>query len=487
MIYNSFFGFNEEPFGVTPDPKFIYMSKRHEEALAHIMFGIKEHRGFVMLTGEIGSGKTTLIRYLLSTLNEKTHSSIVLNPMVDPLDFLKLINHDFGIEGKSITQKDLMDSLNNFLIECYSNGEKAVLVIDEAQEMSIECLEFVRLLSNFETDTHKLLQVVLVGQPELKELIQGERLRQLDQRISVRYHLQPLDEKDTGRYIKHRLKVAGGESLIFPKGVIKAIYKASRGIARLINLYVDRALMLAYAEGKHKITTTLIKKTLKEIETTKRHPYLKPALTGVVIFLTLLLITFGIISRENDFLKKPKVEQKEVYNSLVYGLKNETDSLKNTLSITNVTEPTSISMLDGIYRTTDPVLAENACVLNLLHIWDEKDLKVETPSEDIKKRGYSQYEFKDKDKIMKFKLPLILELKENSSTKPVVLRWLIGRNALIIDPRDGKKILPFIEIKDNIINIKLFYKSRHKLKKDKADEEKMILNSIDKSTPRLVL
>ncbi|MEK7267650.1 MAG: AAA family ATPase, partial [Nitrospirota bacterium] len=185
MIYNKFFGFREEPFGLTPNPKFLYLSKKHEEAIAHLNFGISENKGFIMLTGEVGSGKTTLIRYLLNTLGHDTHTSLIINPKVDPLELLKLINYDFGVTAAGSTEKDHLEALNNLLLDVFSKNEKAVLIIDEAQELSLESLEFIRLLSNFETNTKKLLQVILVGQPELKRIVASEPLKQLDQRIAV--------------------------------------------------------------------------------------------------------------------------------------------------------------------------------------------------------------------------------------------------------------------------------------------------------------
>ena len=159
MIYNKFFGFREEPFGLTPNPKFLYMSKKHEEAIAHLNFVISENKGFIMLTGEVGSGKTTLIRYLLNNIGNYTHTSMIINPKVDPLELLKLVNYDFGVTAAGATEKDNLEALNNFLLDAFSKNEKAVLIIDEAQELSLESLEFIRLLSNFETNTKKLLQV----------------------------------------------------------------------------------------------------------------------------------------------------------------------------------------------------------------------------------------------------------------------------------------------------------------------------------------
>ncbi|MBI4823817.1 MAG: AAA family ATPase [Nitrospirae bacterium] len=468
MIYNSFFGFSEEPFGVTPDPKFFYMSRKHEEAIAHISFGINENRGFVMLTGEIGSGKTTVIRYFLENLDKKTHTSLILNPMVEPLDLLKLITHDFGIRYSGNTYKDLMDSLNNFLIKCFEKDEKTILIIDEAQEMSMECLEFIRLLSNLETDTHKLLQVILVGQPELKELISSERLRQLDQRVAVRYHLEPLDEADVSGYIKHRLKVAGSLTVAFPKKGITSIYRASHGIPRLINLCSDRSLMQAYAEGRQEITTKAIKTALKELSIEEKPSplLLKPAFVGPILFLIAVLIALLIVSKETG-IKSPV-------------------PIVNTAHIANTSEvkeekTSDISIVNDIFMTSNSLLVEETSILNLLTIWGEKNLKTEKIMDDIKNRGYLQYEFKDPAKIMNFNLPVIILLKDKS----VVLKLLVGKNALIIDPTEGKKILTFSEIKDKITTIKLFYKSKYT--GEKADIETRIMRSIDANSPRLVL
>ncbi len=308
MIYNNFFGFNEEPFGVTPDPKFLYLSRKHEDAIAHILYGIKHDRGFIMLTGEVGSGKTTIIRHILDSLGPDVRTAMILNPRMNALELLKFINHDFGLKVRpSATHKSLMEELYGFLLGCHHDGGKAVVAIDEAQELSPECLEFVRLLSNLETDTKKLMQVVLVGQPELRDIIRQQSLRQLDQRIAVRYHLEPLKPEETAEYLSHRLRVAGSIGVGFPEKGVKFIHGYSGGVPRLINLSADRTLMMAYADGTTAIRPATVKaavEDLREREGAGNGSALRPALTWAAILLIFLFTSLGIIYSGSVLLKK---------------------------------------------------------------------------------------------------------------------------------------------------------------------------------------
>jgi len=442
LIYDKFFGFREEPFGATPNPRFLYMSRKHEDALAHLNFGIAENKGFVMLTGEVGSGKTTLIRYLLDQIGSDTHTSLIINPKVDPLELLKLINHDFGVFFAGSTQKDHLDALNNFLLDAFSRNEKAVLIIDEAQELSLECLEFTRLLSNLETNTKKLLQVILVGQPELKKIVASEPLKQLDQRIVVRYHLEPLGFKDTVIYIGHRMKIAGGGLTTFPPKGIKLIYKYSRGIPRLINLACDRTLLFAYSEGKIKIEPNMIRKAIRDLSSSAYMggDFLKAAFAGIAIFMLIVILAYSTISREESYLDK--------ISGMLKGVKTEGEFFINN---------------DGIYMVSNEGLFETACVLNLLNIWGEKNLSAAADiKKELEKRGYSTHKLgSDLDKAAALNIPCILYMTHGKTNKCAVLRWVVGSDAMLLDPRDGKNILPLKTFKNSISDISVIYKNRY--------------------------
>ncbi|MGW8179885.1 MAG: ExeA family protein, partial [bacterium] len=210
-MYCSYYGIQEKPFSITPDPKYLYLGQTHKEAFAHLIYGIRERGGFIVITGEIGTGKTTLCRALLNHLDSDTLVAFILNPTLSALELLKSINEDFGLRSETSTKKELIDELNRFLLEQRQQGKNTVLIIDEAQNLDMEVLEHIRLLSNLETDTEKLIQIILIGQPEFREMLEQPSLLQLNQRVTVRYHLCPLSAEETGAYIYHRLAVAGAE------------------------------------------------------------------------------------------------------------------------------------------------------------------------------------------------------------------------------------------------------------------------------------
>lgn len=266
-MYKNFFYLKEEPFHITPDPKFLYLSAKHSEAIDLMTFGINERKGFMLLSGEIGTGKTTLCRALLERLPKKTESALILNPVLSDYDLLSAITDDFGITVESDTVKGHIDSLNSFLLKTAAGGGNAVVIIDEAQNLAPKTLEMVRLLSNLETEKEKLLQIILVGQPELREKLEQHELKQLNQRIIVRYHLKPLDFSETDAYIKSRLHVAGGDrSVRFTDESVRDIFEASGGIPRMINIICDRALTAAFIEEKRVVDLGIADKAICELE-----------------------------------------------------------------------------------------------------------------------------------------------------------------------------------------------------------------------------
>lgn len=273
-MYLRYFGLNEAPFSITPDPAFVYLSPRHRDALAHLMYGIGQggSGGFVQLTGEVGTGKTTLCRCLLEQVPEGTHIALVLNPLVTPRELLAAISEELGIDiSASIdSTRLLVDGLNRYLIAAHERGERVVVIIDEAQNLSPEALEQVRLLTNLETSKEKLLQIVLLGQPELRDLLQRRALRQLAQRITARYHLSPLGPKDTHSYVRHRMQVAGAERNPFRRSAMNALYQRSQGIPRLINIIADRSLISAFARERLDVTAAMVHEAANEVQLGER-------------------------------------------------------------------------------------------------------------------------------------------------------------------------------------------------------------------------
>ena len=267
-MYLEHYGLKEPPFSITPDPRFVFLSERHRDALAHLLFGIGQGGGggFVQLTGEVGTGKTTLCRLLLEQIPENTRVALVLNPRLTPVELLETICEELHLdtEGRRGSVKALVDALNAYLLEAYAQGLRVVLVIDEAQNLSIDALEQVRLLTNLETDTQKLLQIILIGQPELRELLARADLRQLAQRITARFHLTPLDGTETERYLRHRYAIAGGLHLPFDAPAIKRLHAHAGGVPRLINIIAERSLLAGYARDQAVLDARIVDLAARE-------------------------------------------------------------------------------------------------------------------------------------------------------------------------------------------------------------------------------
>ena len=267
-MYTSFFGLAEKPFAITPDPRYLYLSERHAEALAHLLYGINESGGFIQLTGEVGTGKTTVVRTLLSRVPHHADVAVILNPRVTPVEFLLTICEELGLaiaDADRESVKHMVDALNRRLLNAHAEGRRIIVLVDEAQNLSIDVLEQVRLLTNLETPTQKLLQIILIGQPELRELLDRTELRQLAQRITGRYHLMPLSREETKGYVRHRLRVAGATEEIFTPGALSELHRLSLGIPRVINVACDRALLGAYTRDTKKITASLVRRAAGEV------------------------------------------------------------------------------------------------------------------------------------------------------------------------------------------------------------------------------
>src|SRR5580658_719975 len=267
-MYLQFFGLAEKPFAITPDPRYLYLSGRHADALAHLVYGINEAGGFIQLTGEVGTGKTTTIRSLLARAPKSAEIALILNPRLSASEFLRSLCEELGLgvdEQADRDDKKLVDQLNRYLLRAHALGRRVVLVVDEAQNLAPDVLEQVRLLTNLETETQKLLQIILIGQPELRKLLAREDLRQIAQRITARFHLDPLSREETGGYVRHRLRVAGATTDIFTRSALREIYRISGGVPRVINILCDRAMLGAYTQELHQVPGSLVRRAGAEV------------------------------------------------------------------------------------------------------------------------------------------------------------------------------------------------------------------------------
>jgi len=272
-MYASSFGLTEAPFSISPDPRYLYMSRRHQEAMAHLRYGIQESGGFVLLTGEVGTGKTTLCRSMLEQLPDNVDVALILNPQISHDELLATLCDEIGVAyPEDPSPKKLLDLLNDRLIETFSNGRRTVLVIDEAQMLSREVLEQVRILTNLETTRQKLLQIILIGQPELADVLSRRDLRQLAQRITARYHLEPLSRSETAEYVKYRLGVAGCHRDVFTRGALRRLFKLTQGVPRPINAICDRAMLGAYSSDRSRVNARMVSRAAREVRGVERRP-----------------------------------------------------------------------------------------------------------------------------------------------------------------------------------------------------------------------
>jgi general secretion pathway protein A len=308
FMYEAFYRFSEAPFRLTPDPSYLYLSRHHREALGHLLFGIREGSGFVAVTGEIGTGKTTLLRALLRDLEPTTIVAYLFNPALSDLELLQTINSELSLPAASTSKKELVDALNRFLLAQKLAGKRVVVIVDEAQALAPQTLEQLRLLSNLETETEKLLQIILVGQPELRALLRRPDLVQLNQRITIRWHLRPLDRDETVGYIRHRLRVAGGPAAVgvFTPSACRSIHRYAGGVPRVINIAAHHALLIGYTRDQQTIDPAIVRRAIAEL---RQHdggprpgsPIFWPAL-GLGMTLAAIAVAFAVLGPGDRWL-----------------------------------------------------------------------------------------------------------------------------------------------------------------------------------------
>lgn len=311
-MYHQHFGLREPPFSIAVNPRYLFMSPRHRDALAHLLYGVSSGGGFILLTGEVGTGKTTVNRCLLEQLPDTTDVAIILNPALSAVELLATACDELGIDypAGNATLKQLTDALHRFLLDNHEAGRRTVLMIDEAQHLDFDVLEQIRLLTNLETHDQKLLQIILIGQPELSAKLARPELRQLNQRITARYHLEPLNVDETRAYIRHRLEVAGlpqGQSL-FPASLVRDIHRRTRGIPRLINLLCDRTLLGAYGQRKSGASKKLVREAAAEVlgDTERKHLGTR-LLGGLLVVILLVAVTMAAVLYWPSFATEPVV------------------------------------------------------------------------------------------------------------------------------------------------------------------------------------
>jgi general secretion pathway protein A len=484
-MYLSFFGFKEPPFKLSPDPRFFFSSKKHQEAFSHILYGLKERKGFIVVTGEVGTGKTTLCRLLLAKLDPTVRTALLFNPQLTTVELLQSINQDFGLKGDGQTKKALLDELNRFLLDLLAQGGNALLIIDEAQLLTTECLEEIRLLSNLETDQSKLIQILLIGQPELKEKLSQHALRQLRQRISIMYEIEPLDREEVTAYIESRIEVAGGkEKVSFAPKAIDRIYAFSNGFPRLINVVADQALLAAYVANTTFISETLVKQAveeLKKVDATapSRLPAKQTAFLSryavawglallVPILLAGLLWKGGLFSQETVRVETVQARPSpEMASPDPVGGFTDTVVMKEGAAgspapaavnpVINIPEPSPAKPLldpDGIYRVETLAETEKGAYLTLLNLltplpsqekW--REMSMGEVLQWLRENNIETYPLPlTMKKVLAFDSPLLFSFREEAGHRYQVLVKIEGEEALLYDPLDGRKRVPLREL-----------------------------------------
>jgi general secretion pathway protein A len=431
-LYTDYFGISENPFSLTPDPKYFYLSSKHKEALAHLYFGLKEKQGFIAITGEVGTGKTTLCRAFLEQIAPDYDVAYILNPCFTALELLENINREFGIPtSERQTKKELLERLNEFLLEKKRDNRTVIVIIDEAQNLEPEVLEQIRLISNLETTTEKLIQIVLIGQPELNQLLSSHNLRQLNQRILFRWHIDPLDFRETLLYIEHRLKIASIHNTIhFEPEALKTIYHHTGGIPRLINVISHRSMLVAYAHDRKIINKKIIDEAAQDINTHQviihKKSHVKKTLAAVIILLITLFLSISTLSRDTS---PPLTDT--VHNNAENKSETDSETTSETTSETDaeitpvaVVKPSQFELFESELKKMTEEESLTRAKANILSLWNSV-----IPSDAAE---LALYDFEGTlEELKKFNLPTVLEIMTDTGKRYISLERIEGDKAVV--------------------------------------------------------
>jgi len=470
-MYNTFFGFKEKPFKLVPNPAYFFLSKCHEEALAHLSYAISQGDGFVQITGEVGTGKTTLCRAFLEGLDKNTKAAYIFNPKLSPKQLLMTIIGEFDIQAGTETTKELIDALNSFLMRNKTKGNKVILLVDEAQNLSKNVLEQLRLLSNLETDKDKLLQIILVGQPELGEMLESHELRQIGQRITLNFNLTPLSFNETKEYIQYRINIAAQRKGIkFDRSAYRQIFRYSKGIPRLINIVCDRAFLTAFVLNQHKMTGNIVKSSIRELagRAKARNFGFADGRKGLALISILTIGLFALIYHE-PLLEKitPFVPADSTPTTAsIQPLSAELDSLDQSTEIQSLSEPdppatpdasltqTQTMELADYLKNMDVQSSRHDAFEHAMGLWNvnsEIQPSLQSIEEDqtffrlcAKPNGFSILRIEsDMNMLMRLNLPAILEFYPAGSPTPgyLTLSRIEGERIELGGASDGRLVV----------------------------------------------
>jgi general secretion pathway protein A len=446
-MYLSFFGLSEKPFAITPDPRYLYLSERHAEALAHLLYGINESGGFIQLTGEVGTGKTTVVRTLLSRVPHHADVAVILNPRVTPVEFLLTICEELGLPIEAADRdsvKQMVDALNRRLLSAHAEGRRIIVIVDEAQNLSAETLEQVRLLTNLETPTQKLLQIILIGQPELRDLLDRNDLRQLAQRITGRYHLKPLSREETQGYVRHRLRVAGATGEIFTPGALRELHRLSSGIPRVINVSCDRALLGAYTREARKVSAGLVRQAAGEVYGRRFVPVWLGWVTGVGLaasFAALGLIGFRTWQHQFAALRPPSATSAAAGTSPRPAAPSAAAGSPAVGAATAKPMPPPVSM-NGLLAANNANTSDAAAFRRLLSLWGTAMTDDRDPCGQAQKAGLACLEQRGSwAQVRTLNRPAILTLTDDAGQKHrVVLSALDDKFATLVLSEHNQRV-----------------------------------------------